>query len=559
MQADLVAAVGAGMSVPTIDFAAALAQFEADIAEEKFWRLQPPLVRLWDGAWNLRGRVTRIISAEITEINNETGMAHLELPLDYWISDWVVDIDNRLDNIHLTVDKDGVRWSGRMSIFEVRKQEDGTGVLAMSFKHDYEELKHIICYPNPALPPEIQFPRHFFLFGSASWALKLTAFLNIARLESSAWTLPDDPLDPAGWFNLNQSTWWIVVAPGSLGSDTTMPALVHSRMKSMHEVGKKIVADAQLTWTFRRWLQGDPPPWPGAVVRHGCLVIDLVNKGASGLVTSYFGNLFTGLVKAVIGLDENGLEEGIDIADDPNIDPPPQYGDPDYLGTVPTAPWVIYRDGPGTGIQTSTFSIQPATDVGVVAGGKSAPYVNELISAAVQTAGDLIAAAIVVPPIGGALDALLKPLYTDTILAFGKWKNIARAQRLGPSRYHESFSEGADRAYTLGWLLAMRAGMWATKETISHEVVVADGAPYRIGAQGHGHFYLGDRIGSTVRGMKPGRIFIDQVSEVSLSWDRERSPGWKITIGRRENKDPVVKAWEALQDVLGLIQDLGVL
>jgi hypothetical protein len=185
--------------------------------------------------------------------------------------------------------------------------------------------------------------------------------------------------------------------------------------------------------------------------------------------------------------------------------------------------------------------------------------VNEIIGAAIQTVGDLIAAAVVVPPVGGALEQMLRPLYQDTLLAFGKWKNIARAQRLGGSRYHEHFAEGADRAYTLGWLLTMRAGMWATREQISHEVVVADGAPYRIGAEGFGHFYVGDRIGTTVRGMMPGRIFVDQVSAVSLAWDRDHAPGWKITVGQRDLRDPVVKAWEAIQDVLGLIQDLGVL
>ncbi|MFI8976922.1 hypothetical protein ACIGO9_28850 [Nocardia asteroides] len=710
------------MSTPTLDFDLAYAELTAAALEERRQRLAPPLVRLWDGNWMLRGRLTRIISAEITEALNETGMATIELPMDYWMSEWVVDTDARsTDNVHLTVDKDGVRWSGRMQSFTVRKETDGTAVLVMIFRHDYQELKHIICYPNPALPPEVQFPRVFALYGPSKWALKLCLLLNVMRLESSAWTLPDDPLDPAGWFNFNQSTWSMVVAPDPIGLDTSLPALVHSRMKTMHDVSSKIVADAQLTWTFRRFLPGDPPPWPGANLRPGCLVIDLVDKSGAHSLTSFFGNLFDGLVKAFIGIDDDGLEDGVHIVTDPNS-PPGQYTEDGFKGTVPEAPWVIYRDGPDTGIQTSEFTVTPATDVGVVAGGHSAPYVNEVIGAAIQTVGDLIAAAVVVPPIGGALDTMLKPLYTDclsgdtvvhgpdgderidvlaergtsfrvwslapdgrrcpaiaafafkkgqarlfryvlddgrevkvtaahrfltragwteaqqvgvgtaiatvnhemvavtdtelvqpsdriddaefvgvpdgeavtyrqvvevealdiedfydlhvpgyvnysaagmwhhnTILAFGKWKNISRAQRLGWSRYHEHFAQGADKAYTLGWLLSMRAGMWATRGTTNHELVVADGAPYHIGAQGHGHFYLGDRVGSTVRGMPPGKIFVDRVTEVSLAWDRDRSPGWKITLGNRDIKDPVVKAWEMLQDTLSFIQELGVL
>ncbi|WP_329405396.1 hypothetical protein OG563_26400 [Nocardia vinacea] len=641
--------------------------------------------------------------------------------MDYYISEWVVDTDNRLDNIHLTVEKDAIRWSGRMAEFSTRTEEDGTGILVMTFRHDYEELKHLVAYPNPALPPELQFPKIWCVYAPAIWGIKLTLFANIMRVESSAFSMPDDPLNASGWFDLNQSNWSMVVKPAVFETDTSLPSLVISRMKSIHEATRKIVEDAQLTWVFRRYLAGDPPPWPGANLRHGCLVIDLIESGAHSL-TSFFGNLFDGLVKAFIGITDDGLDGDVDIVDDPNV-VPPEYLDPNFLGTVPKAPWVIYRDGPHTGIQTSQFTVQPATDVGVVAGGKSAPFVNEIIGAAIEATGDAIAAAVVIPPIGGTLEQLLRPLYTDcvsgdtlidgpdgaeridiltaraqpfrvwaltpsgervaavastafkkgraplfeftlddgrtitvtgqhrflteqgwrrsmllfpgnriavadhdripnaftrtivprdqvpdteyaavrestavryaqivsivprgeqdfydlhvpgwenysaaggvwnhnTILAFGKWKDVRRAQKLGWSRYHEHFAQGADRAYTLGWLLAMRAGMWATREQVSHEVVVADGAPFKIGAQGYGHFYLGDRVGSTVRGMPPGKIWVDRVTQVTLVWDRDQAPTWKIVLGHRDIRDPVVKAWEALQEVLGLIQDLGVL
>ncbi|RDI65767.1 Gp37-like protein [Nocardia pseudobrasiliensis] len=545
------------MSVPTVDFDAVYERFRANAADERFRRLAPPLVRIWDGNWQLRGRVTRIVSAEINEVNNDTGMATIELPLDYWISDWVVNLEKRTSNIHLTVDKDNIRWSGRMDSFTVRKNADGSGVLALSFKHDYEELKHIICYPNPFLPPEVQFPKLWFCFGPAKWALKLTAHLNIMRLNGKFWDLSPDPMDPAYWPSDGRSSWSMVVKPDPIGIDNSLPALVISRMKSLHDASKKIVADAQLTWTFRRFLPGDPEPWPGANLRYGCLVIDLEDRSGFTKGTSFFGDLFGGLVRAFVNLGSDGLKEGIDIIDDPSI--PAEYRDPDFKGTLPEAPWVIYRDGPHTGIQTSEFTVKPATDVGVIAGGHSPAGVNELIGAAIQTVGDLIAAAVFVPPIGGALDRILAPLYTDVLFSFGKWGFPDRKAKLGWSHYHEHFQEGADKAYSLGWLLAMRAGQWATRETTSHEVVVADGAPYHIGGRGFGHFYLGDRVGSTVRGMAPGRVFVDRVTQVSLAWNREQAPGWKITVGQREDQDPVIKAWEQLREILSLIQDLGVL
>ncbi|MEV2222762.1 phage tail protein [Nocardia vinacea] len=548
--------MGAALSIETLDFDAAYLDFREAARREKEQRLTPPLVRFWDGDWKLRGRVERIISANIVEKNNETGTAVFTLPLDYYISDWVIDIDNRgTEAIHCTVDKDGIRWSGRMEEFVVVKEEDGTGHLRISFKHDYEELKHVFCWANPFLPAEIQFPRLWLAFGNAKWACKLTALVNIMRLESSLWMLPDDPLDPSQWFNFNQSTWWMVVKPDPITNDTSPLALIHSRFKSLHDTTKKACEDAHLTWTFRRYLDGDEPPWPGAVLRHGCLVIDLVDNGSAE--TSFGGDLFAGLIRSLVGIANDGMTEGIDIIDDPEF--PAEYSDPDWQGTLPRAPWVVYRDGVHTGISTSEFQMKPATATQVVAGGHSMPFVNELISQAIQLAGDLLAAIPFVPPLGGAADAILRPLYLDTILAFGTWKDIGRAQRLGKSHYREWFQEGADRAYTFGWLLAMRMGMFNTERKFGHQLTVVDGAPYKIGRNGYGHFYVGDRVGTTVRGMKPGRIFIDQVTEVGLEWSRDKAVEWKITLGHRDPTDPVIEAFKQMQELFSVLHEFGVL
>ncbi|RBO87959.1 Gp37-like protein [Nocardia puris] len=138
------------MTVVTIDFDATYARLAHAASLEKSARLNPPVVRFWDGDWNLRGAVNRIVSADIRELNNETGTALFELPLDYWMSDWVIDVNGRsTDGIHATVDRDGVRWSGRMESFTVVKNDDGTGSLRILFKHDYEELKHLLGYANP--------------------------------------------------------------------------------------------------------------------------------------------------------------------------------------------------------------------------------------------------------------------------------------------------------------------------------------------------------------------------------------------------------------------------
>ncbi|WP_147265895.1 phage tail protein [Nocardia puris] len=386
----------------------------------------------------------------------------------------------------------------------------------------------------------------------------MTAFFAIQRVMGGWWQLPADPLDPASWEQFHPENWSMVVAPESIANDTSPLAVVHSRFKSIHDCTKKVVEDAQLTWTFRRYLPGDAPPWPGARLRPGCLVIDLVDKSAAYQETSFSGDLATGLVRQFVHVEPDGVTESIRTIADPAM--PSEYSDPNFLGTVASAPWVIYRDGTHTGIQQSEFVYRPATDVRIVGGGNSMPGINEGLSAAIRLGGALVAAVVPgLPDLGSVADALLEPIYSNVLGAFSAQEVPGRRNRLGWSTYQEKWAESSDRAYTIQWLLSVRAAKWSTRQQISHEVVVADGAPYRIGQRGFGHFYVGDRVGTTVRGMPPGQVFVDQVTEVALTWDRDTAPTWKITIGQRDEKDPVVQAWERLQEILGILQDLGVL
>ncbi|MBF6428686.1 phage tail protein [Nocardia cyriacigeorgica] len=550
-------------TVETIDFDQVFNDIVERLKTDETRRLAKPLVRLWDGDWNFRGEVYNEIEASFQVISNETGKGTIVLPASYYLSRWMTDVDARAGhkNIFITVDYQGTRWSGALDELRQEKDETGYRTVTATFLHDYEHLKHIIAYSNPFLPPEIQFPRLWIMFGPAKWALKLTLLVNLMRLENNMWTLPDDPLKPdnPSWFDLTMSQWSQAVTPLTFEDDHSVFAIVHSRFKNMHDASKKIVADAQLTWEPRRYLDGDPPPWPGANLRHGCLVWDLVDHSGWDEETSFGGNIFTGLIRAFTTIGSDGMTEGIDVINDPTF--PAEYSQPGYLGTIPRAPGIILRDGKRTGVQTNSFKYQPASDVGVVTGGHSMPGVNELISASIQMAGDLIAAMIGIPPVGGAADAILKPLYTDTILAFMKWKDIGRAQDLGWSHFHETWGEGADRAYTLAALIALRTGMWRTRERTSHTVTVADGCEgLRIGQNGRGNCWLGTRIGTTVKDWgKPGRVYVDRVSELVLSYSRKDSPAFKITIGQRPDEDPILKGLEMIQEIFSIAQELGVL
>ncbi|MEU2228618.1 hypothetical protein, partial [Streptomyces sp. NPDC018347] len=100
--------------------------------------------------------------------------------------------------------------------------------------------------------------------------------------------------------------------------------------------------------------------------------------------------------------------------------------------------------------------------------------------------GDLTAMIPGVPPLGGAADAVLKPLYTDTILAWMSVDSPQRKNNSGWSRYFEYFQDGADKAYTLSSLLVLRAGFYATKTWFTHELAISDAAPFLVGDNGLG-------------------------------------------------------------------------
>lgn len=116
--------------------------------------------------------------------------------------------------------------------------------------------------------------------------------------------------------------------------------------------------------------------------------------------------------------------------------------------------------------------------------------------------------------------------------------------------------EGAGKAYTISSLMVLRAGFWATRSFAAHEFSVRDGSPFLIGETGH--LWLGDRGGYTIRGDKSGRIYMDRVSKVALSWSRTDPVQWTLTFGDdRALQDPVARAWERIEAFASSLQQLG--
>ena len=405
--------------------------------------------------------------------------------------------------------------------------------------------------------------------GPSIWALKTALFLNVMREQQNWWELPSDPMNQNSAPATMMSNWSVAIKPTTFMDDMnagTIWSIPNGRFKYWLDMSKDILEDAQLSIQVRRYIADDDgQPIAGQTLRNGCLVVDIVDKSGYYTDTSNGGDPFLGLKRTFAQIAEDFIDETVKDVVDPVV--PNSYNTPGLKLTDKICPYVVYLEGEETGIESSKFTFTPSTAVQMVAGGHSFPFVNELISATIQTLGDLLAMAIFVPPIGGAMDAMLQPLYWDTVAAWMHFGSPGRKAHSGWARLFEYRASDGDRAYTLEALLSLRKAFHETRSWFSHEVLIRDGAPWFIGDNGKGHFFLGDRIGAQVLGdfsIKYGfddfTIYVDRVRELTLAWDRDSFAEWKCTIGEKEkNKDRGQRALGMISDLFALMRDVGAL
>lgn len=559
------------MTATTVDFDAdLLAQCEQIWAltlhhekQEQLARTIDPLVRLWDGEMRLQHLVTSEygVTAEIND--TDSGVIEVKHPYDHPVGQWLYDEYGRLQrgekrNVNITIDYAESRIAGLLESVELEADENGEQTVTASFLTDFERLKWYTVWANPFLPEWIQFPRAFLLAGPATWVAALTLQLQIMREQGSGWTLPSDPMDPAQRGGLNQGTWSLAVKPISFTDAMASGVLwcvVGSRFKNYVDLMKASWEDAEISPRVHCYLDGDPEPWPGANLRHGTRWVEFVDQSGRYTGTSHGGTIWDGLLRTITEFFGGFFEYSDELTGDSTI--PPEYYQPGQKRTNKILPFCVWRDTDESGLTGYKSKTTPSKAVQIVTGGHSMPFVNEMISAAIQMAGDLIAMMIGVPPIGGAADAILQPLYTDTILAWMVARLPQRAQQAGWTRYFEFFQEGSGKAYTISALVVLRAGIWATRSFAASTFSVGDAAPFLIGEKGH--IWLGDRGGYTIRGDRTGRIYMDRIRKLGLSWDPDTPPDWKPTFGdEKAMLDPVAKAWDQIHAIADALQQLGV-
>lgn len=527
-------------------------------------RTADPVVELYDAEMRLQFVVKNEYSQTLELPSNDTGTIDLPVPFDSPAGQWLWEEQARIDrgegrNVNVIIEYSGSRIGGLYDSLELDLDpSSGDQIITAHFLTDYERLKWYSCWSNPWFPEWIQWPQVFILPGPITWMLSVMLDLQIQREAGSTWAVPSDPMDPAQRDDLDQSTYSMVVKPISFieaMASGVLWGLGITRFKNFHELAGPVQDDGEVCTQIDIYKEGDPEPWPGANLRHGTRIVSFVDRSGTYSGTSHGGTIFDGLIRTVQEFVGDMIDSTESLITDGTI--PPEYYDPTLPPrTQKELPFVVWRDGEISGLDRYKYKRTGSKGIQIVTGGHSMPGVNELISAAIQMAGDLIAAAIVIPPIGGSVDAILSPIYTDALLAFMVARSAFRASTQGWTRYFEYFASSSGKAYTLSSLLVLRAGFWKTRAYDAVQFGARDAAPFVIGEAGH--VWLNDRCGFTIRGDKSGRIYMDRVSKVGLRWDRNTAPTWTLTIGSDAAlQDPLARAWERLEEFTDALQQLG--
>jgi hypothetical protein len=255
---------------------------------------------------------------------------------------------------------------------------------------------------------------------------------------------------------------------------------------------------------------------------------------------------------------EGFVEDTETLVTDSEVIQPDQYYQPGFLGTVPGYPWVVVRDSDWTAMQTSQLTWAPATAVSVIVGGDN-PLADQLARLTIESVAALIGYFLLggFSDLGTIVADIVMPFLVGTIFAWLQWENQSRGHDLGWVHLWEIFQQGAENnAWSLSAIAALRSGFLSSKSETAHQFVMGSGGPWLPGL----HFGIGDRIGSTVAYVSD-TIFVDQVEEMTLSWDwsSSKSYEWTVTVGTaKAAMSQAERSARLLNKALQTLANLGV-
>lgn len=515
----------------------------------------PPDVEVFDKDWAPIAPIAGARSGAVEDTVNDAGEGKVAILGDHPVGRWMADEVEEAADVHIRVRQGGNVWTGKAQTITEEMDESGLETVTWSGLHDYQHAKKVYCYPNPWSFAQLQWPKIYIWYGPAKTGLLQLLHVNLIRRYQAGFIPFPDNFSRASYARMDVDGWAQMVDPRGLGlhQDTSMHAIIVTRMGQFHEIAKPILEDAGLRLVATRWLPGDPQPFPEwAVLSLPTLIWSIEDMGG---VRGPTGSLLDGFVQLVRSIAEDGITETTEAVP---YDPPQQYREVGWWGTKVAAPAVVfYRqqrwtriEGSGqVGVKSWKRTVHKALGAAILTGGKSPGWVNTGIKTLVNAALGWIGMIFLNP---GLTLGLLDDQVEDVVLAFWRHQFGDRAEAMGRDRYGEVWETSGSTGFSLSTVAAIRAGRHATRPYTSYQLEVVNAAPYIVGR----HFDLGSPVSAEVG--RTGRIYTDHLRTKRIEFDAARV-GTSLSIGvDSEEKSPTARLGRVLESVKQITQNLAV-
>jgi hypothetical protein len=427
----------------------------------------------------------------------------------------------------------GWRWSGRVDTC-ADDYVNGVATTTCQLISDYCWFDSLVVFPAWWMPIEAQIPKEATFVGSAITNIKELISEQILRQSGILGAILEfagNITNPAAYIgsllDVETLALPLVVVPTDPLTDTSKWTAITCKMTPVSAATDQTLKDCGLLLTADLWRVGDPQPpalaeW-GIVLTESCIVVDVKDYSD---VTGLTGTMLDGLIGEAVSLIDTVLGEiltllgGVDVSDTNSTDATNPYGTgilASLLGIDAHPPWVVYEDGPRSGIQESHIVAHHPLAYRVLTGGKSPEWVNKGVDLLLELALSELLAAF---GASGISSGLLDGVFDNIFLAYMQIEDEQRRIRLGKFGRPEYFAQGGSAAYTLDSLIILESALWDTRGFHSFQLITQDGYPYNFGGDLLGVRYGDYGIGFPVSWVRKGIIYTDYCTEATLVDDR---------------------------------------
>jgi hypothetical protein len=134
---------------------------------------------------------------------------------------------------------------------------------------------------------------------------------------------------------------------------------------------------------------------------------------------------------------------------------------------------------------------------------------------------------------------------------------LMRIAKQGWGHYLETASTTVTQAYTAASVMDLRARRRETDPDTAFNLQVANASPWLIGANGWGHWWLGDRVGGTQKYLMP-RVFVRRCRNLSIDWGEGEGLVIAAQFGdTRQDMDALERVTMLIARAMGGLQQIG--